>query len=76
MTSLSKIKLFTTEKLFETHSGTPSVRSGNSDLASSLPGVLAGRGLAGECLSEAGVGLALVVAPGVVAASTAAPGEG
>lgn len=65
--------------LFETHSATPSVRSVVSDLTSSLPGVLAGCGAAGECLSETGAVVA-VVAPGVVevslVGSSAGAGEG
>lgn len=48
--------------MFQTHSATPSV----SDLTSSLPGVLAGCGAAGECLSETGVDMAAV---GVAAVS-------
>lgn len=66
--------------LFETHSATPSVRSVVSDLISSLPGVLAGCGVAGECLSETGVVVAAVVVTGVVAVSlvgsSAGAGEG
>lgn len=66
--------------LSETHSATPSGRSVVSDLASSLPGVLAGCGTAGECLSEMGAEVVAVVAPGIVAASlvgsSAGAGEG
>lgn len=51
--------------MFKTHSATPSVLSVISDLTSSLPGVLAGCGAAGECLSETGV----VAAVGVGALS-------
>lgn len=65
---------------FFTWSATPSGRSVVSDLASSLPGVLAGCGVAGECLSEMGAAAALGVAPDVVAvslvASSAGAGEG
>lgn len=64
----------------ETHSATPSVRSVVSDLASSVPGVLAGCGAAGECLSEAAAEAPAAVAPGVVvvslAGSSAGAGEG
>lgn len=66
--------------LFGTHSATPSVRSVASDLISSLPGVLAGCGVAGECLSETGVVAAAIVAPGVaevsLVGSSAGAGEG
>lgn len=65
---------------FFTWSGTPSVRSMVSDLASSLPGVLAGCGAAGDCLSEMGTVVAVVAAPGVAVASlaesTAGAGDG
>lgn len=58
----------------------PSVRSDVSDLMSSLPGVLAGCGAAGECLSETVAGGPAVVAPGVAAesleGSSAGAGEG
>lgn len=64
------------KSIFETHSATPSVRSVDSDLASSLPGVLAGCGVAGECLSETGAVVALVVAPGVVVVSLVVSLEG
>lgn len=60
---------------FFTWSVTPSARS-DSDLPSSLPGVLAGCGVAGDCLSEP---VAVVVAPGVAAeslGSSAGTGEG
>lgn len=62
--------------LFETHSATPSVRSVVSDLTSSLPGVLAGCGAAGECLSETGAVVVAVVAPGVVVVSLVASSTG
>lgn len=58
----------------------PSVRSDASDLISSVPGVLAGCGVAGECLSETVAVGAAVVAPGVAAesleGSSAGAGEG
>lgn len=53
---------------FFTWSVTPSVRSVVSDRTSSLPGVLAGCGTAGECLSEAG-DAAVAATPGTVGAS-------
>lgn len=60
---------------FFTWSITPSVRSDVSDLTSSLPGVLAGCGVAGEFLSEM---FAAVAGEDVVSlvASSAGAGEG
>lgn len=64
----------------ETHSATPSVRSVISDLTSSLPGVLAGCGAAGDCLSETGAVVAATVAPDVavvsLVGSSAGAGDG
>lgn len=60
----------------QTHSATPSVRSIVSDLASSVPGVLAGGGAAGDCLSEMGTVVAVVAAPGVAVASLAESSAG
>lgn len=62
--------------LFKTHSVTPSDLSVVSDLASSLPGVLAGCGTAGECLSEIGVVGVAVVTPGAVVVSLAGSSTG
>lgn len=61
---------------FQTHSATPSVRSVVSDRTSSLPGVLAGCGTAGECLSEAGDAAAAAATPGTVGASLAGSSTG
>lgn len=67
---------------FLTWSATPSVRSAPSDLDSSLPGVLAGCGTAGDCLSDSGAAAALTTAawPGAAAESlvesSAGAGEG
>lgn len=62
--------------LFKTHSVTPSDLSAVSDLTSSLPGVLAGCGTAGECLSEIGVVGVTVVTPGAVVVSLAGSSTG
>lgn len=63
---------------FFTWSVTPSARS-DSDLPSSLPGVLAGCGVAGDCLSEPVAVVVVVVVPGVAAeslGSSAGTGDG
>lgn len=46
--------------MFITYSATPSGLSVVSDLTSSIPGVLAGCGAAGECLSDTAVDVAAV----------------
>lgn len=61
---------------FFTWSVTPSVRSVVSDRTSSLPGVLAGCGTAGECLSEAGDAAAAAATPAAVGASLAGSSAG
>lgn len=53
----------------KTYSATPSVLSVVSDLTSSLPGVLAGWGVAGDCLSEISVVFVAAAEPSVVVVS-------
>lgn len=69
-------KMTVKTKVSDTHSGTPSVRSAVSDLISSLPGVLAGCGVAGDCLSDTGAATAADVEPGEAAMSLASSSAG